>query len=213
MAETRTVVITGGTKGIGYGYALEFLKRGYQVVVSGRSEISVAQAVDRLKVEQSDAPERVHGVVCDSGELAQVQALWDATIERFGALDVWLNNAGFARSGPTLLELTAEEMAVMVRSNLIGSINGCQVAVAGMKTQGRGHIVNTLGGGAKGQVVRGMIAYSTTKRALKYFTECLRKELKDQGLTITTVSPGVNITEGMLREILDNARQPGQYND
>ena len=201
MSDTPTVVITGSSKGIGLGYAREFGKRGYNVVVSSRNPSAVADAVAKLQDTQPAAAHRTLGVPCDTADITQVQALWDQASERFGRVDVWLNNAGFARSGPTLEELTPEEMALMVHSNLIGTINGCQVAVAGMQAQGGGHLINTLGGGAKGQVVRGMIAYSTTKRAVRYFTESLRKELADSNLTITTVSPGVNITEGMIREI------------
>ncbi len=201
MSEKHTAVITGSTKGIGYGYARELLKRDYQIVVSGRSEHSVADAVGRLERAQPDSADRILGVACDTSNLTQVQRLWDAAVDRFGRVDIWINNAGFARSGPTLLELDPDEIKLMVNSNLIGSINGCQVAVAGMQAQGRGHIVNTLGGGAKGQVVRGMIAYSTTKRAVRYFSACMRKELENSGLIVTTVSPGVNITEGMIREI------------
>lgn len=201
MRTTQTVVITGSTKGIGFGYAREFVRRDFNVVMSGRTRASVDEAVARLELELPEAAQQLFGLPCETSDIAQVQALWDGAVQHFGRVDIWINNAGFARSGPTLLELTPAEMAVMVRGNLIGSINGCQVAVAGMRSQGGGHIVNTLGGGAKGQVVRGMIAYSTTKRAVRYFTECMRKELKDSGITVTTVSPGVNITPGMLREI------------
>lgn len=196
-----TAIITGGTKGIGLGYCREFLRRGFAVAYTGRGKESVGGARERLVSDQPEAAERLLGFDCDSSDLEGLRVVFETTQERFGNVSLWLNNAGFARSGPTLSELTGSELRMMVEANLIGSIHGCQVAVAGMRQQGGGHIVNTLGGGAKGQVVKGMIGYSTTKRAVKYLTECLRKELKGSPIQVSTVSPGVNITDGMLREI------------
>jgi len=94
----------------------------------------------------------------------------------------------------------------MVRSNVIGSMNAAQVAIAGMQRQGgSGKLYLTLGGGgASGRVVPGMTVYSTTKRAVKYFADTLvkeRLEAKDDSILIGTISPGVNMTEGMLREM------------
>jgi len=92
----------------------------------------------------------------------------------------------------------------MVRGNVIGSMNAAQVAIAGMQRQGGGKLYLTLGGGgASGRVVSGMAVYSTTKRAVKYFADSLvqeRREAGDESILIGTISPGVNITEGMLRE-------------
>ena len=197
----KIAVITGSSKGIGFGYARELLRRGYRVVLSGRDQAAVDAAANKLVDEDESWRDRVVGARCDVASLEETQALWDTAVERFGTPDVWINNAGFARSGPTLLELEPRELEHMVEANLIGTIHGCQVAVKGMLAAGRGHLINTLGGGAKGQVVRGMIGYSTTKRAVKAITDSLRKELDGKPLRISTVSPGVNITEGMLREI------------
>ena len=199
------VVITGSTQGLGAGYAREFLKRGHSVMVSGRKQASVDKAVSDLRrIAPSGA--RVAGVACDVSRIEDVQALWDASVRELGRVDLWFNNAGYARTGVTFLETRPAELAAMVRSNVIGTMNGCQVALAGMKAQGAnsgngGWIYLTLGGGAKGRIVPGMAVYSTTKRALKYFADCLVKEARGTAVKIGTVSPGINITEGMLREI------------
>ena len=199
---TQIAVITGSSKGIGFGYARELLRRDFCVVISGRDPQAVDAACDQLIGEESAWRDRLLGVPCNVAQLSDVQVLWDRAKQHFGGSPtLWINNAGFARSGPTLLELNPEEIEIMVETNLIGTINGCQVAVKGMLEAGGGYLVNTLGGGAKGQVVKGMIGYSTTKRAVKAITDSLRKELKDQPIRVSTVSPGVNITEGMLREI------------
>ena len=197
----QIAVITGSSKGIGFGYARELLRRGFCVVISGRDQDAVEAARQQLIDEQSAWRDKLLAVPCDVAQLSDVEALWNKAEQHFGTPSLWINNAGFARSGPTLAELDPQEIELMVQSNLIGTIHGCQVAVKGMLAAGGGYLVNTLGGGAKGQVVKGMIGYSTTKRAVKAITDSLRKELKDKPIRVSTVSPGVNITEGMLREI------------
>lgn len=196
----KNVVITGSTKGIGYGYAREFVKRGHSVCISGRAEADVADAISRLQAEAQGSA-RVIGFTCDVAKASDVQALWDRAAAELGAIDIWINNAGLARSGAKLLELTPTEMKTMVDSNVIGTINGSQVAFRGMTAQGRGHLYNTLGGGHDGRVVPGMIGYSTTKRGVRYFTDSLIDEAKGTPVKVGKISPGVNISEGMLREV------------
>ena len=197
----KNIVITGSTKGIGYGYALEFAKRGSSVCISGRAEADVEAALERLRVALKGAA-RAIGFSCDVAKASDVQSFWDRAHREFGTIDIWINNAGFARSGASLMELTPAEIKTMVDSNVIGTINGCQVAVRGMTTQGHGHIYNTLGGGHDGRVVPGMIGYGTTKRAVRYFTDSMIDELKSSVVKIGKISPGVNISEGMLCEVM-----------
>ncbi len=201
----QTVVVTGSTQGLGFGYARELLRRGHNVVVSGRSPAGVEAAVARLGADAAAGSARVTGVACDVADLGQVQALWDAAVASFGRVDIWLQNAGYARTGVSFLEHTPAEIEAMIRANVIGSMNAAQVAVAGMKRQGGGRLYLTLGGGgATGRVVPGMAVYSSTKRAVKYLADTLAKELREAGdasVLVGTISPGVNITEGLLREM------------
>ncbi len=202
---TRTIIITGSTQGLGFGYAREFLRRGHQVIVSGRDPARVDEAIRRLVSECPGSDERVAGIACDVSNLGSVEALWNFGVSRFGRVDIWLNNAGFARTGAEFADNTAAEIEAMVRSNVIGSINAAQIAIAGFKRQGGGTLYLTLGGGgATGRVVPGMTVYSTTKRAVKYLANCLvkeRKDERDESILIGTISPGINITEGMIREM------------
>jgi len=207
---TQTIIITGSTQGLGFGYAREFLRRGHNVIVSGRDPSRVQSSIARLAAEFPGSEARIAGTACDVSRLSSVQALWDFGAVRFGHIDIWLNNAGFARTGAQFADNTADEIETMVRSNVIGSINAAQVAVAGFKRQasgncGGGKLYLTLGGGgASGRVVPGMTVYSTTKRAVKYLTDCLvreRNEERDESMLIGTISPGINITEGLIREM------------
>ena len=198
-------IVTGGTQGLGYGYARELLKRGARVVLTGRTAEGVNDAVQRLTREIPDAADRVVGCVCEIADLDSVQSVWDFGAARFGSIDIWLNNAGFARTGVGFLETTAAEIESMVSANVVGSMNAAQVAIAGFRRQGSvGKLYLTLGGGgATGRVVPGMSVYSTSKRAVKYFADTLIKERKEarDGILIGTISPGVNVTEGLLREM------------
>ncbi|MBL8628517.1 MAG: SDR family oxidoreductase [Rhodospirillaceae bacterium] len=197
----KNVVITGSTKGIGYGYAHEFVRRGHNVFITGRGADDLTKALNSLSKDAANGA-RVAGAPCDVADVNQVQAAWDQTTAMFGKIDIWINNAGFARTGVTLLQLAPDEMKTMIESNVIGTINGSQVAVRGMQAQNHGTLFNTLGGGHDGRVIPGMIGYGTTKRAVRYFTDSLIKELgKDSAVKVCMISPGVNITEGMLREV------------
>jgi NAD(P)-dependent dehydrogenase (short-subunit alcohol dehydrogenase family) len=198
------VIITGGTQGLGFGYAREFGRRGHNVLICGRSQSSVDAAVARLAPLFTEGA-RVVGQAADTADLGALEALWQRGVQEFGRIDIWLNNAGFARTGARFVDNTPEEIEAMVRANVIGSFNAAQVAVAGMQRQGGGKLYLTLGGGgASGRVVPGMTVYSTTKRAVKYLAQSLvkeRREAKDDSILIGTISPGVNITEGMVREL------------
>lgn len=204
--EKNIVVVTGGTQGLGFGYAREFLKRGHDVMICGRNAEGVARAVAALN-QEAPAGTRAAGQACDTAKLADLQALWDAAVREFGRVDIWLNNAGYARTGVSFLETRPDEIESMLRSNVIGTICACQVAMAGFRQQGRGKLYITLGGGGgSGRVVQNMTVYSSTKRALRYFADAIVKELEEArttGILVGTISPGVNITEGMLREIAE----------
>jgi NAD(P)-dependent dehydrogenase (short-subunit alcohol dehydrogenase family) len=202
----QNVVITGSTQGLGYAYAREFLRLGHHVAISGRAPATVDAAVARLAAE-APAGARVIGVAGDAASMTDLQALWDRAAAEFGRVDIWVNNAGYARTGAKFVDTAPQQIEAMVRANVIGSMNAAQVAIAGMKRQGGGKLYLTLGGGgASGRVVPGMTVYSTTKRAVKYLADALvkeRREARDESILVGTISPGVNITEGMLREFAD----------
>jgi NAD(P)-dependent dehydrogenase (short-subunit alcohol dehydrogenase family) len=199
----QNVIVTGGTQGLGFAYAREFGRRGHNVLICGRSQSSVDAAVAKLAPE-FPAGARIVGQAADTAEMVALEALWARGVAEFGRIDIWLNNAGYARTGARFIDNTPEQIEAMVGANVIGSINAAQVAIAGMKQQGGGKLYLTLGGGgASGRVVPGMTVYSTTKRAVKYLAGALvkeRREAKDDSILIGTISPGVNITEGMRRE-------------
>ena len=194
------VVITGSTKGIGKGLAEEFASRGHDVFITGRRQ----EEVDEVASSMNDLEGTVAGKACDVSDPAQVQALWDAAKAQMDQVDIWINNAGLARTTHTIAETSQADVEAMITTNLIGTINGSRVASAGMLDQGGGRLFNMLGGGSNGEYFPGMGIYGTTKRGLKYFTDALEKELKDTPVMVGQIRPGMIVTEGVIREARDN---------
>jgi len=190
------VVITGSTKGIGKGLAREFANRGCNVVICGRTEESVAGALDDLAGLQG----KVVGRPCDVSQYDDLQALWDFASGEFGTVDIWINNAGLARTTWSILETPVDQVEAMLQTNMRGTIFGSKVAAKGMSAAGQGKIFNVLGGGSDGEYFPGIAIYGTTKRGLDYFCRALSKELQDTGVIVGRVRPGMVITEAVIRE-------------
>jgi len=193
------VVITGSSKGIGFGLAREFASRGHNVMLTGSSQASVDAAL--AKMADSNPTGRVEGTACDVSQAEQVQQLWNAALASFGSVDIWVNNAGLARTIWPIVDTPDDQIAQMISSNLLGTTLGSKVAVRGMLTQGHGKLFNMLGGGSDGEYFPGMGVYGATKRGMDYLTRALVKENKDSSLIIARVRPGMIITEGVIREI------------
>ena len=172
----KTIVITGSTRGIGYGLADAFLERGCVVGISGRTAPNVERAIETLSAKHG--AERVWGQPCDVTEYEQVQALWDAAQAHYGRVDVWINNAGLGHSQCDLSRMSPDEMETIVQANLVGTMYGAKVALCGMLEQGRGSLYNMEGLGSDGRRGEGLTVYATTKYAVRFLTESLVLETK-----------------------------------
>jgi len=193
----KTIVITGSTRGIGYGLAENFLRLGQQVVINGRKKESVDPALERLaEVYPQD---RIAGMPCDMGDYNQVAALWDFAVERFGKVDIWINNAGIAQAQSAFWELEPDMIRDLVQTNITGAMYGARVALAGFQKQGRGAFYNMEGLGSDGRRVEGLTLYGTSKRALNYLTDSLAAEVKGTDIIVGALSPGMVLTDLILK--------------
>ena len=190
---TKHIVITGSTRGIGFGLAGALLDSGCSVTVSGRGQEAVDKAVAGLK-SRFDAGQ-ILGLACDVIDPKQVQKLWDVSIERFGKVDIWINNAGVSGEQGLLWELPAETADAPVTTNILGTIYGSQTAMRGMLSQGYGAIYNMEGMGSDGRKHPGLTLYGTSKYAIHYLTESLAMEAKDTPVIIGALRPGMVITD------------------
>jgi len=193
MQTSKVVVVTGSTRGIGYGLALDFLEAGCNVVVCGRSQESTDRAV--VKLAGAYGPERVCGRACNVRSYAEAQALWDSACRQFGHVDIWINNAGLGTDQRDLWTHSEEEMAAVVDTNIVGTLHGAKVAILGMLEQGFGAVYNMEGLGSDGRRVKGLTLYGTTKRAVRYLTDGLVAETKGTPLLVGRLSPGMVTTD------------------
>jgi NAD(P)-dependent dehydrogenase (short-subunit alcohol dehydrogenase family) len=201
----KTVVITGSTRGIGYGLADAFLERGCAVAISGRTAKGVESAVEKLSAKH-DA-QRVWGQPCDVTEYEQVQALWDAAQAHYGQVDVWINNAGLGHAQCDLCRMPQEEMQAIVQANLLGTMYGAKVALCGMLEQGSGGLYNMEGLGSDGGRVEGLTLYATTKYGIRYLTESLVLETKGTPVLVGALSPGMVTTEFITGRYVDRPEE------
>lgn len=191
---SRVVVITGSTRGIGFGLARELVKRGCRVVVSSRSLGSIEAAVASIHPDGA-----VYGVPADVTDPVQVQALWDQAVRRFGQVDIWINNAGATTVPVPIWQVPSDQVRVTVATNLLGSIYGLQVAAAGMRLQqSGGHIFSVEGLGSKGEIQEGLLTYGATKAAVTYARRAIIRELRGSNVKVSYIRPGINVTDHLL---------------
>jgi short-subunit dehydrogenase len=192
----QTIVITGSTRGIGYGLADAFLDRGCSLMISGRTQAGVDEAVTTLLRKHEGAA--ILGYPCDVARPEQVQTLWDVAIERFGRVDIWINNAGVGQPFGEIRQLPPEQLATPVQTNILGTLYGSRVALNGMVEQGFGALYNMEGLGSNGRKQPGLALYGATKYTVRYITEALAIETKDTPIIVGALSPGMVVTDILL---------------
>jgi len=190
----KNIVITGSTRGIGFGLADAFLALGCRVVVSGRSQAGVDAAVKHLTTRHP--VERVIGTVCDVSVFEQIQALWNNAKAHTGQIDIWINNAGLSQPIKNFWEHQPAEIQNVIVTNLTGAMLGSAVAMRGMLAQGYGAIYNMEGyGSSGGRMVKGLGLYGTTKAGLRFFDDALMDEAASTPVIIGAIRPGMVITD------------------
>ncbi len=194
----KSIVITGSTRGIGLGLAREFLRLGCNVFVSGRKQEVVNNVIEDLAKLKGD--HTVSGLACDVSDPTQVQALWDHAVQRFGRVDIWINNAGTSHMQAPAWQIPPATTRQVLHANVEGLVNGCCVAYTGMLKQGDGMIYNMLGLGSDGRKVAGLAIYGTSKAAVKYYTDALIEEARNSPVKICSLSPGMVLTDLLLKQ-------------
>ena len=189
----KSVVITGSTRGIGFGLADSFLSLGCAVTVSGRNLDTMDKAVALLSSKHQT--DRVMGHTCDVTSFEQVQALWHIAKEHFGKVDIWVNNAGISHRQRAFWQERPEEIETVVGTNIIGTMYGARTALLGMQEQGYGSLYNMEGLGSDGRRVSGLTLYGSTKSCVRYLTDALAEEVKGTEVIVGALYPGMVVTE------------------
>jgi 3-oxoacyl-[acyl-carrier protein] reductase len=193
----KTVLVTGGARGIGRACCTLFAQAGARVAVNFRVETPAANLV----VEEI---ERAGGeAFCLSADVSrrdEAEMLVNETVARFGSLDVLVNNAGIWK-GSAVEEISDGEWSEMLATNLTGAFHCTREAVPHMKEAGYGRIVNVSStAGQRGEAFHS--AYAATKGALISFTKSLAVELAPHGITVNCVAPGWTVTDATSETLL-----------
>ena len=183
----RSVIITGGGKGIGKVYAQEFARAGARVVAADIDGEGAAAVAAGIVAEGYEAI----GIRTDISDPASVEAMAKTAVDAFGGIDVLINNASLMSVLPRRdwMEIPVEEWDRVMAVNLRGMFLCCHAVAPTMKAQGRGKIVNI----ASSRVWDGTplrLHYTTSKAGVVGFTRALSRELASHGITVNAVSPG-----------------------
>jgi NAD(P)-dependent dehydrogenase (short-subunit alcohol dehydrogenase family) len=198
--QSKTALVTGASKGVGKGIALELARLGCDVAVNYHSDRAGAEAT----VAEIAAMGRTAFLVqADVGSAAAVTDMFDAVLARFPRLHILVNNSGTQVWKP-LLELEEAEWDRVIATNLKGCFLCTQRAGRHMKQQGGGRIVN-IGSGCNKVPFPNLVSYTASKGGIEMFTRVAAMELGKYGITVNCVAPGAIEIERTRREMGDYA--------
>jgi NADP-dependent 3-hydroxy acid dehydrogenase YdfG len=201
VSETRIVVITGGSAGIGAALGGEVVRRGGRVVLAARS-------AETLRQVATDLGPAAHAVIADVTRRADVERIRDEAMAMFGGVDVWVNNAGRGIARP-VLELTDTDVDEMIAVNVKSALYGMQTIVPYFIKRGRGHLINVSSFLGRVPLASPRSVYSAAKAALNSLTTNLRMDLAATApsVHVSLVMPGI-VTTAFARNARGAAEQP-----
>jgi short-subunit dehydrogenase len=186
---SRVIVITGASEGIGALLARRQGAKGDSVVLGARRR-------DKLDQVAGESGESALAVVTDATKREEIERLRDAALERFGHIDVWVNNAGRG-IGIRVMDLTEEDLEEMLAVNLKSAWYGMKAVIPHFQARGRGHLINISSVLARVPLVSPRSAYSASKAALNALTANLRMDLRADypDIHVSLIMPGPVATQ------------------
>ncbi|MFN7982592.1 MAG: SDR family oxidoreductase [Vicinamibacterales bacterium] len=181
----QVALVTGGSKGIGFGIANALVRAGVDVVITGRGIESLTAAITEL--EANDAG-RAAAMAVDVRDYDAVSKAVADTVAKFGGLDIVVNNAGMG-AFVTVAEMTPAQWSDTIGTNLTGVFNVTQASLGELKRRGGGYIINISSLAGKNAFV-GAAAYCASKAGLNQFAEVLNQEVRHDNIKVTTIAPG-----------------------
>jgi len=187
--KNKVVFITGGSRGIGKATAMLFTQEGAKVVIIARNEPEIKDAVSELEKSSME----VLGLKADVKKLKQIQEAVSKVLDKFGRIDILVNNAGIV-TWKYFLKQTESDWDAEIDTNLKGILICTKAIAPHMVKQGDGVIVNISSGSGKYGSPQ-LATYCATKFAVLGFTQAFAQEVKDLGVRVYTVCPGITKTQ------------------
>ena len=185
LLKDKTIIVTGGSRGIGNAIVRELCLQGAEVAFTYASQRETAEA---LCNELRDAGHSVLSIQADAKNLDTAKQVVAATIERFGRLDALVNNAGITRD-KALVMMQEEDWDDVLDTNLTGVFNTCRAAIFTFMKQKSGRIVNVSSVSGVIGMAR-QVNYSASKAGLIGFTKALAKEVASYNIRVNAIAPG-----------------------
>ncbi len=180
----KTALVTGGSKGIGYGVAAALVQEGVNVTVTARTQGDVEGAARSL----SDmGPGRALGLICDVRDYADQQRVVEQTVQEFGSLEVLVANAGVGHFA-SITDMTPEQWADVIDTNLTGVFYSVKAALEALKKSG-GYVF-TISSLAGRNPMAGGAAYNASKFGLNGFSEAIMLDLRQEDIKVSYIMPG-----------------------
>ncbi len=196
----KTAIVTGASRGIGKALASTAASLGINLVIGARNEGPLKETAEEIagkyKVE-------VLPVACDVTKLEDLEKLVKAAKDRFGKVDILINNAGVSSQYP-FQEQPLEDLERLAYTNYLGYVRLIRLVINDMIKEKSGAIINMVSGSTLNDPLpRNFIVYSSLKVGLRAFSKALFWELRDHGIKVTSILPGVTDTEltGKLKDI------------
>ncbi len=202
--QRETALVTGAASGIGRAVATAMAAAGRNVACADIDADAALTVADMVRQHGVDAM----AIETDVGDVAAINAMIDATVERFGSLDVIVNNAGVTRAA-WIMDLTEEDWDWMHRVNAKGVFFCLQGAARQMIAQGGGRIVNIASIAGRGFAGTSNAAYAASKGAVISLTKTAAQQLGGHGITVNSVCPGVTMTPMVERMVNTRAAERG----
>lgn len=182
----KVALITGGTKGIGYGVAEALLNQGMKVVITSRSKQSAEDVAKELAIK-TNTSDAVIGVEADVRQLQSQEAAVKQAIDKFGKLDLVVANAGLGHFG-SIEDITVEQWNDVIDTNLTGVFNSIKASVDELK-KSKGYYI-TISSLAGTNFFAGGSAYNASKFGVTGFTQAVMLDLRQHGIKVSTIMPG-----------------------
>ena len=184
MLSNKVALITGGSKGIGFGIAEKMLENGMKVAITSRSQQAANEAANRLKAAGHS---EIIALESDVRNLASEEAAINIVNEKWGQIDAVIANAGLGHFA-SIEELTSEQWNQMIDTNLTGVFNTTKAAIPSLK-KSKGYLI-TIASLAGTNFFAGGSGYNATKFGLVGFSQAIMLDLRHEGVKVSTIMPG-----------------------